>query len=146
MEILTSRFGPVTLDAQARLVFPNGFVGLSRLSRFVAFPDPEVPELTWLQSTRDPAWAMAIVSPRTILPRYQLRVASKQLEAIRPLSSGEVNVYVTLNETAHGVVANMQAPILINRRLGLGMQLSLSDSRYRLRQQVCHRQIRRKSA
>mgnify|MGYP001591454758 CR=1 FL=1 len=56
MEILTTRFGPIQVEPRNRVEFPKGLVGVPHLKRFVLLNDPLTPRLTWLQSTRDPAW------------------------------------------------------------------------------------------
>ena len=146
MEILTTRFGPIQLNAQERVEFPRGLIGVPQLRRFVLLNDPQVPHLRWLQSTRDPAWAFALVEPRTIAPTYQVRATPEQLQALQIADRRDVTVYVTLNRTAQSFVANLQAPILVNRRRSLGMQLVLSDAQYPVRQEVNFPAALRKSA
>ena len=136
MQILTTRFGPVIVGPQDRVEFPAGLVGVPQLKRFVTIRDPHVPGITWLQSTRDPAWAFALVSPRSFLPDYQVRASVEQLRPIEVQDSQDIDVYAILNRTARQVTANLQAPVLINRRRSLGVQLVLSDSLYELRHAV----------
>lgn len=146
MEILTTRFGPVTVAPRDQVHFPNGLVGIRQLKRFVTITDPQAPSLIWLQSTRDPAWALALMPPRLIVPEYQVRATAQQLEPIRAADSNDVDVYVILNRTVLSVTANLQAPILINRRELLGVQLVLSDSQYETRYEVTPLAASRKSA
>ena len=146
MEVLTTRFGPIQVQPQNRVEFPKGLVGVPHLKRFVLLNDPQTPRLVWLQSTRDPAWAFALVDPRSVAPTYQVRSAPEQLQAIQVANSRDVDVFVALNRTAQNFLANLQAPILINRRLALGLQLVLSDTQYPLRQVVNFPAALRKSA
>ena len=146
VEILTTRFGPVAIPAEDRVEFPAGLVGVPQLKRFALVRDPQQPNLTWLQSARDPAWAMALVSARHVNPGYQVRVNEDHIQVIEPTGAGDVDFYVILNRTAQTVTANMQAPVLINRRRGLGVQLVLPDTRYELRQILRSQVALRKSA
>ena len=136
MEILTTRFGPIPAEAHDQVEFPGGLVGLRQLKRFLTVRDPVASDLVWLQSMRDPAWALALISPRIVLPSYQIRATPEQLAPIRATDSRDVDVYAVLNRTNGTLTANLQAPILINRRLGLGLQLVLTDSQYDLRHAV----------
>jgi len=77
---------------------------------------------------------------------YQVRATPEQLQAIQVADGRDINVFVTLNRTAQSFIANLQAPILINRRLALGLQLVLSDTQYPLRQVVNFTAALRKSA
>ena len=146
MEVLTTRFGPVPFAPENRVEFPTGLVGVPQLKRFVLIRDPKVANLTWLQSTRDPAWAMALMPPRLIVLGYQARASLDQLRPIQATESRNVDVFVTLNRTVQHVTANLQAPILINRRNNLGVQIVLSDSQYDVRHVINQQAALRKSA
>jgi flagellar assembly factor FliW len=133
VEILTTRFGPITPQPQDRVEFPNGLIGVPQLKRFAIVRDAVQPSLIWLQSVRDPAWALALVPPRAIAPDYQIRATAELLRPIQVADSRDVDIYVILNRTVQSVTANLQAPILINRRRALGVQLVLSDAQYDVR-------------
>ena len=146
MEILTTRFGPIRVETQDRVEFPRGLVGIPNLRRFVVWDDPQIPSLRWLQSTRDPSWAFALIEPRQVVPSYQIRATPEQLAALQLAESRDVEIYVTLNRTAQSSMVNLQAPILINRRSSLGLQLVLSDTRYPVRYALRNLAVLRKSA
>jgi flagellar assembly factor FliW len=146
MEILTTRFGPIRVDVQDRVEFPRGLVGVPHLRRFVLWDDPQMRSLRWLQSTRDPSWAFALIEPRQVVPSYQIRATPEQLGALQITQSRDVEIYVTLNQTAQNCLVNLQAPILINRQSSLGMQLVLSDTRYPVRYALSNQAVLRKSA
>ncbi len=146
MDVLTTRFGPISVRPEDVIEFPKGLVGIPQLRRFVLLRDSETNGLCWLQSARDPAWALAIVAPRTIEPTYQIRASIDQLAGIQAADARDVDVYVTLNRSVQNYFANMQAPIAINRRLKLGVQLVLSDARYAVRHIVGIGAALRKSA
>jgi flagellar assembly factor FliW len=146
MEILTTRFGPICVEPEDRVEFPRGLVGVPHLRRFVVWNDPQVTSLRWLQSTRDPSWAFALVEPRQLVPTYQVRATPEQLAALQIAESRDIEVYVTLNRTVQSSLVNLQAPILINRRSSLGMQLVLSDTRYPVRYALNYAAVLRKSA
>lgn len=146
MEILTTRFGPIEIAANHRVEFPAGLVGIPQLKRFVLVRDPVTSGLSWLQSMRDPAWAFALVQPRTIATGYQVRATIEQLAPIQADDSRDVDIYAILNRTVQSVTANLQAPILINRRRSLGVQLVLPDSQYPTRFVISPGAALRKSA
>jgi flagellar assembly factor FliW len=143
---MTTRFGPILVDPKDRVDFPRGLVGIPHLRRFVLWPDPQVPSVRWLQSTRDPSWALALIEPRQVVPGYQVRATAQQLAALQISESGDIEVFVTLNQTVQSSLVNLQAPILINRRRSLGMQLVLSDTRYPVRYALNYPAALRKSA
>jgi flagellar assembly factor FliW len=146
VDVATTRFGRVTLDPRDRVDFPKGLIGLPRIKRFATILDPSTPGLLWLQSLRDPALAMAIVPPRTIIRQYQVRTTLEQLGPIRLSEKRDVEIYVVLNQTVQCLIVNLRAPILINTRNRLGMQLPMTDSRYSLRHVIRPKIVTRKSA
>lgn len=146
MDVLTTRFGPISVRPEDVIEFPKGLVGIPQLRRFVLLRDAETVGLNWLQSARDPAWALALVPPRTIEPTYQIRASIDQLTCIQATDARDVDVFVALNRTVQNYFANMQAPIAVNRRLKLGVQLVLSDARYAVRHVVNFGVALRKSA
>jgi flagellar assembly factor FliW len=146
VEILTTRFGPITIRPEDRVEFPKGLVGVPHLKRFALVPDPQACGLVWLQSTRDPAWALALVAPRSFTPNYVIRATPEHLRPIQADSGQDVEVFVTLSRTVQSFTLNLQAPFLIHRARGLGMQLVLSDSKYSVRHEVTLRTPMRMSA
>jgi flagellar assembly factor FliW len=127
MQVLTTRFGPTTVEWQDRVEFPYGLIGLPHVRRFVRIPDPVESSITWLQSVRDPAWALALVSPRRIQPAYQVHSSVEELQVIELADPRDVDVYVALSHQHGMLTANLRAPILINRYRGLGTQLALEE-------------------
>jgi flagellar assembly factor FliW len=126
--------------------FPRGLVGVPQLRRFVLWDDPQTSQLRWLQSSRDPAWALALIEPRLVVPSYQVRATPEQLAALQIAEGQNIEIYVTLNRTVPSFMVNLQAPILINRRSSLGMQLVLSDSRYPVHYALDNPAVLRKTA
>ena len=140
MEISTTRFGNVTIEAEDILLFPHGLLGFEDCQHWVLLADAENPAVGWLQSIAQPTLAMAVVSPRRFVPGYHLRVARAELA---PLHLGqEDRAYVlTLVSNHEGVLtANLKAPIVINLHRRLGRQVVTCDEQS-LRFELAHKPV-----
>ena len=58
MQIETSRFGTLTIEADAIVLFPDGIVGFPQQRHWVLLRESESQTLGWLQSVNDPELAL----------------------------------------------------------------------------------------
>jgi flagellar assembly factor FliW len=123
MQIQTTRFGFLEVEADAILTFPTGLLGLENCRHWVLLADAHNEALGWLQSTSRPDIALAVVSPRRFVPYYQLRVARSELTplALRDIKEAEVLAIVGRNEQA--MTLNLKAPLVLNLEQRLGRQV-----------------------
>lgn len=116
----TTRFGMIDVDPDDVISFPEGLIGLENCRTWVLLADADNDALGWLQSTERSEMAMAVVSPRRILPDYQLRLARRELG---PLALDDVRMARVLVIVCGGelsITLNLKAPLVINlpRRIG----------------------------
>jgi len=133
--INTPRFGALALEEEAVWQFPVGLVGLPDYRRFARLPfvDPGLP-FEWLQSIEDPAFAILVVSPEGFIPDYVVELHPDDLSAIG-LSEGDrgdILCIVTVHETLPDMTINLLAPIIVNPRQRLAMQVPLVGTGYAL--------------
>lgn len=123
MQIQTTRFGFLEVEADAILTFPTGLLGLENCRHWVLLADAHNEALGWLQSTSRPDIALAVVSPRRFVPYYQLRVARSELVplALRDIKEAEVLAIVGRHEQA--MTLNLKAPLVLNLEQRLGRQV-----------------------
>jgi flagellar assembly factor FliW len=120
MEIRTTRFGKVEIEATDVLEFPAGMLGMEACTQWVLLADAENDALGWLQSTTRPEVALAVVSPRRFVPDYQFRVSRNELVPLELTEIKTAQVLVIVGKNDGGVTLNLRAPLVINldRRLG----------------------------
>lgn len=127
MNIKTTRFGTVSVQADDLFEFPAGLIGFEDCQRWVLLADAENNAVGWLQSATRPEVAMPLVSPRRFVPDYHVRVPRSEMAA---LQLDEVDRAFVLNIVArnvHGLTINLKAPLLFNLDQRLGCQLVTSD-------------------
>jgi len=128
MKISTTRFGPVSVDAQDVIRFPEGLPGLPGCRDWVLLADEQNDAVAWLQSVNRWDVALAVVSPRRFVPDYQVRVARRELEPLKLEDATAVEVLVIAGRTQRSVTLNLKAPLVINVDRRLGRQVIANGS------------------
>jgi flagellar assembly factor FliW len=123
MEIRTTRFGPVQIEPNDVICFPNGMLGLDDCRHWVLLADAHNDGLGWLQSTTQPEIALAVVSPRRFVPDYQVRTARAEIEPLALDSLQHAHVLAIVSKNEQSVTLNLKAPLIINLERGVGRQV-----------------------
>ncbi len=139
MELHTTRFGTITIEAEDIITFPDGLVGLSHLKRFVIIRHGNDSPFRWLQSVEEPGFAMLLIDPWFFRPDYEVVLSDVDVERLQ-LSADSIRwVYVTVSippGKPHAMTANLLAPIVINGSARCGRQVILDDERYTTRHPI----------
>ncbi len=120
MQISTTRFGPIEVQADDVIHFPEGLLGLEACRDWVLLAEVENDAVAWLQSVQRADVALAVVSPRRFVPKYRMRVARRELEPLQLDQIRRAQVLVIVGRTERCLTLNLKAPLVINldRRLG----------------------------
>lgn len=121
--IVPSRlFGPLRVDLDRAIVFPDGLLGFAGERRFVLLPAARE-GVYWLQSVDDGSVAFLLVDPFPIFPGYTADVP-EPADGQPPL----VLVIVTLSkDDGAPCTANLQGPVAIGLGTRSGAQVILAD-------------------
>lgn len=130
MLIDTRRFGPVEIDEQRILQFPEGLLGFEHAKRYALIQTSDDPVFFWLQSLDDPALAFVVCDPRAFVPEYQVPIRQADLDALNIGDLNEAQVLVIVNKVGSELTGNLLGPLVIGARSLRGRQLVLSDRRY----------------
>jgi len=136
MDIITTRFGTLSVDPQDELIFESGLIGLEHCRRWVVLTDTKNPTLGWLQSLDEGHIALGVVSPRRFVPNYQLRADRADLQTLQLATARDAEVVVIASRQANGQQAgqqeggltlNLRAPLVINVERRRGCQVIAKD-------------------
>lgn len=138
MEIQTSRFGPVQLQADDILEFPEGILGFQDLRRFVLLDDPNDEIFAWLQSCEVPAIAFPVLEPELFASNYKAVLTKHDLEALGMKTDERSRAYtiITIPDDPTLMTANLKAPIIINMEKKLARQCVLQDNNLAIREPI----------
>ena len=130
MRITTKAFGDIEIDERQVLYFPNGIIGFEQLKDY-AFLDAAQQPFYWLQSLDDAEIAFILIDPHIFRPNYSPDVAEEDIEELSLESAEDLLVFaiVTIPEDQNRMTANLQGPLLFNRKTRRGRQsISLNQN------------------
>ena len=132
MELTTTRFGVLEIDADSVITFTQPIIGFEEYRRFVLLPGPEGSFVNWLQSVESGELAFLLMNPRDVLADYEVTPHESELSELAAAGPDELDVYslVVVPQDPAQVRTNLKAPILINPRHRLGKQTVLDTSTY----------------
>ena len=114
--------------------FNEGLVGLPEMRRAVLIPIAEFEPFCWLASMEDEKTRFIVVNPDEIFSDYD-----PSEFVILNENETKTLVIVKINSDWQKTTVNLRAPILINSLSNRGVQLVLTDSPYRLSENLPQR-------
>jgi len=95
--------------------------------QWVLLADAEIDTLAWLQSVDRPQRALAVASPRRLVPGYRVRVPRREIEPLRLERLGDAELLLILAKGDRSVTLNLKAPLVINLSCRLGRQVVVEN-------------------
>lgn len=132
MIIHSTRFGPVEVDENDVLQFPEGLPGFPEEKVFAFFPYKPDSPFYFLQSVTDQDLSFLMINPFDFFAGYEFSLDDEQVNQLK-ISQGitpEVYCIVTIRGKIEEMTANLLAPIIINRHHGVALQVILEKSAY----------------
>ena len=133
MEVKTTRFGLVEVDAERVIRFADGFLGFPDCTEFVLLQTNDEGNFFWLQALNQPEVAFVTCDPLLFVPDYQIPVKAEEFEQIGLASMADAQVLIIVNKVGKVLTGNLQGPLLINALTRCGKQLVLSEKKYSTR-------------
>ncbi|HYW82246.1 MAG TPA: flagellar assembly protein FliW [Spirochaetia bacterium] len=134
MKVLTKPYGEMEIAEAQRIRFPRGLFGFEDLRDFALLDAAQQP-FYWLQSMERVEVAFVLIDPLFFRPDYSPDVDPGELEEIG-VTRGEdrlVFAIVTIPENSSLMTANLQGPLILNRRTREGRQSISSNPRWGVR-------------
>jgi flagellar assembly factor FliW len=139
IEIESHVLGPLRIPPGDVRTFPKGLLGFPECRRFALLAVAGRPGMYWLQSVEHGALAFLLVDPFLVVDGYLVDLSDIDRHDLGVTNPSEVVVLtiVTLpRQEGEGCNANLQGPVAINLRTGLGKQIVVADSRFGVRTPV----------
>lgn len=113
------------------VTFPSGLFGFEQYKKYTIAESEYAPFLR-LQSVEDRGLSFLIVDPFAIFTTYEADIDDESLAKIDVKSPDDIVVMaiVTVPKDGSEITANLQGPLVVNKRNRLCAQVILSDSRW----------------
>jgi flagellar assembly factor FliW len=126
MTKIETRFGPLEIDPQTVLEFPQGLPGFEQCIRYKLLHEDRVdPQVMWLQSLDDADLVFSVIEAERLGLNYQIALTDEE-EALLALKSPQDAVLLLIlsrpEDGSAPVAANTRAPLVINPLSRKGLQ------------------------
>ncbi|HUI69356.1 MAG TPA: flagellar assembly protein FliW [Spirochaetia bacterium] len=137
MKIRTKPYGEMEIEDRQRIVFPRGIFGFEDLREFALLDAAQAP-FYWLQSLQRVEIAFVLIDPLFFRPDYTPDVDPAELQEIDIRGPDDMLLFtiVTIPEDSSRMTANLQGPLLINRRTRVGRQSISSNPQWGVRHTI----------
>jgi flagellar assembly factor FliW len=134
MKVRTKAYGEIEVEDRQLLRLPRGLFGFEEMREFVLLDATQQP-FYWLQSVDRVEVAFVLIDPLFFRPDYSPGVDPAELAEIGIESPEDMLVFsiVTIPPMARRMTANLQGPLIINRRTHEGRQSISLDPRWGVR-------------
>jgi flagellar assembly factor FliW len=136
MELLSKPFGKITIAPEQILSFPDGLLGFESYREFALIEETAESPFKWLQSVQEQSLAFIVIQPELFLDEYKPLIPEDELEEVglhSPEDSLKFLIVTIPRENPQEMTANLQGPILINKKTRLARQFISRDDRHPVR-------------
>ena len=137
MLVQTKPYGEIDVDERQMIYFPFGILGFENLKNYVLIDAKQQP-FYWLQSLDVLEIAFVLINPFLFRPDYSIDVPDEELDEIQIESEKDILVFaiVTIPENQSKMTANLQGPIIINKKLKQGRQAISTNRKWGIRHTI----------
>lgn len=134
VKIQTKAFGEIEVSDKQKISFPDGILGFEFIKDYYLL-DMEDSPFYWLQSIEEQDIAFVVIQPDLFIPDYKLKVNNAELESIDIKDKEDILIFtiVTIPENPSEMTANLQGPIIINKKNNLARQAISLDDNHRVK-------------
>lgn len=137
MKVKTKTMGNVEVAEEHIISIPSGLFGFEDYTSY-ALITSEYQPFIWLQSLQDSNLAFLIIDPFIICDDYEVDIDDKELAKIGISDPSDVMVFslVTVPSDGKPITANLQGPLIINKKNQKGMQVIVLDNKWTTRHDI----------
>lgn len=139
IQLKTKPFGTIEVQEKQILTFPTGLLGFEDFHEFALIEESPESPFKWLQSTKESGLAFICIQPQIFLGDYAPVITKEELAEIRVSSFSDCITFLIVtipHDNPKGMTANLQGPILINAKEGLGKQFISKDETHSIRKSI----------
>jgi len=136
--VKTKPYGEIEVAEERIINFPEGVLGFDDIKKFVLLDPEDDSPFSWLQAFDEPNLAFILMSPTSFLDKYDLLVSQGDLSLVKAEKDTELLVFaiITIPTDQTLMTANLQGPIVINKKDKIGIQAISLSERYGVKHRV----------
>ena len=136
MKVQTKAYGIIEVDERQKVTFPSGLFGFESIKDYILI-DSERQPFIWLQSLEAEHIAFILINPFLFRSDYELELDDDLVSEIGITNPEEALIFAIVTIPPSGTMtANLQGPLIINKKNRLGKQGILSDPRWQTKHDI----------
>ncbi len=140
MKIISDMLGEIEIPDEDVIKFEDGLPGFEDEKSFILVEDEDESfPFKWMLSATNPYIGFVITDPFKIFSDYEVELPETAVKKLKIDDASDVLIYticVIPDKDAGNVTTNLQGPVVINTKLGLGKQVILDDPRYAVKHHI----------
>ena len=134
MEIVSSRFGRLSVDDDRIITFPSGVLGFPDHRQFALIQTSQENYFFWLQSVEDESLAFVVTDPSIFFKDYEVPLREETRTELLVGEVATVQCFVICNKVGEWLTGNLLGPIVVNAENRLAQQVVLTEKKWTTRQ------------
>ncbi len=135
LDVASDLLGPISVPAHEAFTFPEGLLGFPEARSFALVPS-ERDGFYWLQSMEFSALTFLLADPFPLVDGFFVDLTDAEVGVLEPEDGSEIAVLAILTlprSDDEAPTVNLQGPVVLNMKRGLGRQLVVQESRWGVR-------------
>jgi flagellar assembly factor FliW len=134
MDIVTTRFGRLSVDDDRIMTFPRGLLGFPSYTRYALIQTGEENYFFWLQAVEEPSLAFVVTDPTIFFKDYDVPLREEMAADLELTDPSFLQTFVICNKVDEWLTGNLLGPILVNAQNRTAMQVVLTEKKWTTRQ------------
>jgi flagellar assembly factor FliW len=134
LEIQTTRFGRITVDAERVINFPRGLLGFPDYQRYALIAAGDENYFFWLQCVEEPGLAFVVTDPSIFFKTYEVPLKDETRQELELTDPSFAQTFVICNKVGEWLTGNLLGPIVVNAANRLAQQVVLTEKKWTTRQ------------
>jgi flagellar assembly factor FliW len=134
MRVMTKPYGSIDVDERQQIHFLYGLFGFENFKDYVLLDAKQQP-FYWLQSMEVAEIAFVLINPKIFRPDYDLEIDDEELTELGITSKDDILCFtiVSIPDNPSKMTANLQGPIIINKKSREARQSIHLNSKWKTR-------------
>jgi flagellar assembly factor FliW len=134
MDIVTTRFGRLSVDDERIMTFPRGLLGFPSYTKYALIQTGEENYFFWLQAVEEPSLAFVVTDPSIFFKDYEVPLREETATDLELTDPSLLQTFVICNKVDEWLTGNLLGPILVNAANRTAMQVVLTEKKWTTRQ------------